>query len=61
MSDKILSKFAFVFDLNFKKSFEILVKNKYIEKFYNNLEYKNVYFKYFEFLMNFIKNKKDTN
>ena len=61
LSDKILSKFAFVFDLNFKKSFEILAKNNYVEKFYNNLEYKNIYNEYYIFLIKFIKNKKDIN
>ena len=39
--DKIVRCIAFIFDLNFKKSFEIVKENNYISKIIKKYDYKN--------------------
>lgn len=58
LTDKILFKMAFVFDLNFKWSFERLEKEKLLDNFYNNLKYKNKYKKYYWHVKEYIASKK---
>ena len=47
LTDKILFKMAFVFDINFHKSFELIKEEKLLDRFYNNLKYKERYEKYY--------------
>lgn len=57
LSDKILFKMAFVFDINFLKSFEIIKKEKLLDKFYNNLKYKEKYKTYYLHAKEFLDSK----
>lgn len=57
LSDKILFKMAFVFDLNFTKSFEIIKRKKLLDNFYNNLQFKNRYKKYYLYAKKYIESK----
>ena len=57
LTDKILFKMAFVFDINFLKSFEIIKKEKLLDKFYNNLKYKERYKKYYLHAKEFLDSK----
>lgn len=57
LSDKILFKMAFVFDINFLKSFEIMKKEKLLDKFYNNLKYKEKYKTYYLHAKEFLDSK----
>lgn len=58
LSDKILFKMAFVFDLNFSKSFEIVDKENMLDNFYNNLKYKERYEKYYWHAKEYVNSKK---
>ena len=58
LTDKILLKMAFIFDLNFLKSFNIIKENKLLDKFYNNLKYKDRYKKYYLYTKKFLETKK---
>ncbi len=57
LTDKVLFKMAFVFDLNFSKSFEIVDKEKLLDNFFETLKYKDKYKKYYLHAQNFIKGK----
>lgn len=48
---------AFIFDLNFKKSLEYLLENKILENLYNNLNKKENYKEYFDYINNYIKER----
>lgn len=56
--DELLIKLAFVFDLKFDISKEYLHKKKYIWKIYEELENKDKFRKYFEFVDNHLKGGK---
>ena len=58
-TDRVLVKFAFVFDLNFVKSFEIVDREKLLDKFYDNLKYKDKYKKYYLYAKEFIEKRKN--
>lgn len=56
-NDFIIAFLAMIYDLNFKYSFEHLLKYKTLEKFYESLENKELYIDYFEKIYNFMKKK----
>ena len=58
--EKYLLHLAMVFELEFKYSYEYLNKNKIIEKIYNNLENKEKYKEYFDYLNKYIEERIDS-
>lgn len=57
-NDSIILRFAFVFDLNYKYSFEYLKRYRLIDKIYNNLNNKEMFKPYVEIVNNYIDNYK---
>ena len=57
LTDKILFKMAFIYDINFSKSFEIIKKEELLDKFYNKLRYKEKYKKYYWHAKEFLNSK----
>ena len=56
-SDRILVYFAMAFDLYFKYSYKHLKDKQIIDSMYNNIENKELFKEYYEFMNNFINNK----
>lgn len=54
-SEKILSYLALAFDLNFEESNKYLLENKILDNFYNNLNNKEKYKEYFDYIINHLK------
>lgn len=53
-NDKIVLDFALVFDINYKSSFKYIKENKLIENMYKNLENKELFKDYYEYVINYI-------
>lgn len=58
LTDYVLVKLAFVFDLNFKKSFEIVEREKLLDKLFDNLKYKDKYEKYYRHAKEYVQLKR---
>lgn len=56
-SDIILLMLAMVYDLNFKYSFEYLKEARYIDKMFENIEDKNKFKKYFDYIKDYIEER----
>ena len=56
-SDDVILKLAMVFDLNFKYSFEYLNKYKLIDKIFENIENKNKFKPYFDYINKYIEER----
>lgn len=56
-SDEMVARFCFVFDINFKESFEIIYREKYYEKIYDKINNKDVFKDYIEHINEYIKEK----
>ena len=56
-NDKIILNLAMVFDLNFKYSFKYLYDNNIIWKMYDNIDNKNRFKEYFEYIDKYIKKR----
>lgn len=59
LNDKILLYLAFVFDLNYTYSFKYLKKSKLIDKIYNDIEHKDVFKEYFDYIKKYIDERID--
>ena len=55
--DNVISRLAFIYDLNFYYSFEYLKNNEIIEKLFNNIENKEKVKPYFDEINKYIKEK----
>lgn len=60
-ADFVLLKLAMIFDLNFKCSYSYIKENKLIEKFYEQIENKQQFYRCFEIVKKYIDNKIETN
>lgn len=56
-NDTIMVKFAFVFDLNFKYSFEYFKENDFVNKMYSKLKNKSIFKDYVDELNKYIEGK----
>lgn len=54
-NDNNIFRIAFVYDINFKVSLELIRKEKVLEKTFNMMEHKNIFKPYFDYLMNYIE------
>lgn len=54
-NDNNIMLIAFVYDLNFKISFELLKKQRIIENTFNEIEHKDIFKPYFEYLIKYIE------
>lgn len=58
-NDKIVLDFALVFDINYKTSFKYIKENKLIEKMYENLENKELFKEYYDYVLNYVNERID--
>ena len=58
-SDRLLVYLSYPYDVNFDITLKIIKENKYYEKIYNGLKYKDKYTKYFEHIKEYIKERVD--
>lgn len=56
-NDSIMVKFAFVFDLNFKYSYEYFKENDFVNKMYDKLKNKSIFKEYVDELNKYIEGK----
>ena len=56
-NDSIMVKFAFVFDLNFRYSFEYFKENDFVNKMYSKLKNKSIFKEYVDELNKYIEGK----
>ena len=60
-ADLLLSLIAFVFDINYIESLEIINEQNYLDELYNQIENKERFKEYFEFAKDYIKERCDKN
>jgi len=58
-NDEVVLKLAFVFDLNFKYSYNYLKREKIIEKIYENINNKVMFSEYFNYIYKYIEERTD--
>ena len=56
-ADLLLSVIAFVFDINYKESLEIIYAQKYLDELYNQIENRERFKEYFEFAKDYVKER----
>ena len=56
-ADLLLSVIAFVFDINYKESLEIIYEQKYLDELYNQIENRERFKEYFEFAKDYVKER----
>ena len=57
LSDKIILNLAFVFDINYDYSFKYIKNQKLIEKIFENINNKEKFRVYFEFVIDYINER----
>lgn len=57
--DYLILYLAFIFDLKFDYSFKYIKENKLVDKIFNNIDDKNEYKQYFDFINNYIEERID--
>ena len=58
-NDSIVLYLCYIYDINFKESYEILVNEKYYEKIYDRLNDKELFSPYIEYINNYINERID--
>ncbi len=58
-SDRLLVYLSYPYDINFDITLKIIKENKYYEKIYNGLKYKDKYTRYFEHINKYIEERVD--
>ena len=58
-ADLLLSVIAFVYDINYKESLEIIYEQKYLDELYNQIEDGDRFKEYFEYAKDYIKERID--
>ena len=60
-ADLLLSVIAFVFDINYKESLEIIYEQKYLDELFNQIEDGDRFREYFEYAKDYIKERMKNN
>ena len=55
--DNVILSLSMVYDLNFKCSFEYLKEHNLIDKMFDNIEDKDKFKEYFEYIKNYIEER----
>lgn len=58
-ADELLSLLSFIYDISYSESLEIIKENDYVNKLYNQIDNKDKYKKYFEFINKYIDERID--
>ena len=58
-NDGIVITFCYIYDINFKETYQIIYENKYYQKIYNRLNRKDIFEKYLVYTNKYIKERID--
>lgn len=61
LNDSLIIQFAFIYDINFKETLEIIYKEKYYEKIYERINRKDIFKKYLDYTNKYIEERIDKN
>ena len=56
-NDALLINFGYIYDINFKETFEIILKEKYYEKIYERIECKEIFKPYLTHTLKYIEER----
>lgn len=56
-NDKLIIPFSYIYDVNFKETFEIIHKNKYYDRIYEKFNNKSIFKKYIEYTNKYIEER----
>ena len=59
LNDDLMIMFCYIYDINFKISYEIIYKNKYYDKIYERINKKEYFNKYIEYINKYIEERID--
>ena len=59
LNDGLVLTLCYIYDINFKESYEIIYQNKYYDKIYERINRKDIFKKYIEYTNNYIKERID--
>jgi len=57
LNDKIISVLAFIYDINFKVSLDLIKEENIIDNLYSNIENKEMFKSYFEYISNYLEER----
>ena len=58
-NDGLVITFCYIYDINFKETYQIIYENKYYEKIYERIERKDIFEKYLDYTNKYIKERID--
>ena len=58
-NDGLVAIFCYIYDINFKESYQIIYENKYYDKIYERINNKEIFKKYIEYINQYIKERND--
>lgn len=58
-NDSLITNFCYIYDINFKETYEIIYKEKYYDKIYERINCKEIFKKYIEYTNKYIKERID--
>ena len=61
LNDSLVIQFGYIYDINFKETFEIIQEEKYYDKIYERITRKDIFTKYLEYTNKFILERADEN
>jgi len=61
LNDSLIIQFAFIYDINFKETLEIIYKEKYYDKIYERINRKDIFEKYLDYTNKYIEERIDKN
>jgi len=59
LNDSLIIQFAFIYDINFKETLEIIHENKYYDKIYERINRKDIFKKYLDYANKYMKERID--
>lgn len=57
LNDGLILSFCYIYDINFKETYQIILENKYYEKIYERIEQKDIFTPYLIHTNNYIKER----
>ena len=58
-NDSLITNFCYIYDINFKETYELIKQNKYYEKIYQRINKKDIFKPYIEHTNKYIKERID--
>ena len=58
-NDGLIIIFSYIYDINFKESYQVIYENKYYDKIYERINRKDIFKKYYDYTNEYIKERID--